>query len=197
MFDEERYQRRARVRAIVRNRAGGRCEICGDEFVLRKGNLNASMHHRKMRQYNGPDSVANLLHLCNPCHKRIHKGIQNEHKAGFKGHIVWTYAEVTPVFLHGERWVVLADDGTYEDISDEDAIEIIEWLMTFEPEREIQNDRTPDLDSCDLVGDLLPKDRYETDCPEPWWHGINCPCPFEPAFLKTPITDLTGRHLIG
>jgi 5-methylcytosine-specific restriction endonuclease McrA len=52
-----------RTRQAVHGRSGGICEFCG---IARA----QEMHHRKSRGVGGQWSPANILHLCNTCHRR-------------------------------------------------------------------------------------------------------------------------------
>lgn len=118
--------RRSKTRDIVRRRAGGRCERCSVQFNKNKNKSNASMHHRQPRRMNGYDSVGNLLHLCLDCHADIHR---HEDAAGLCGWITWSIPEATPVMIAGRRWAYLLEDGSYEFLSESEAIETIESLM--------------------------------------------------------------------
>lgn len=61
------------VRDAVAERSQGLCEAGWACFVPGEGYQRATqMHHRWRRGQGGPDTVANLLHVCTPCHTRIH-----------------------------------------------------------------------------------------------------------------------------
>lgn len=49
-------------------RSHGKCELdlpgCKRKATVR--------HHRKLRSQGGPNTLANLLHLCAPCHDHLH-----------------------------------------------------------------------------------------------------------------------------
>ena len=51
------------TREAVPGRSGGRCEWC-------KRRRATEMHHRKNRSQGGEWNPANILHLCNECHRR-------------------------------------------------------------------------------------------------------------------------------
>lgn len=89
------------VRGMVRSRSAGRCELCGGP--------GQHLHHRQLRR-GGDHSAANLVHLCNVCHVRVH------------GHSAWSFEQgwlvsqyssaATVPLCMGERWVLLQVDGT-------------------------------------------------------------------------------------
>lgn len=49
----------------IRRRKGGRCECC----CMRRG---SEVHHRTYERL-GNERDEDLLHVCKPCHRRIHK----------------------------------------------------------------------------------------------------------------------------
>lgn len=54
-----------RVRALVLERAGHRCERCGSTWRL-------ELHHRLRRSQGGGHTPGNLAVLCQTCHRGIH-----------------------------------------------------------------------------------------------------------------------------
>jgi hypothetical protein len=98
------------LRAQVRERAAGRCELCTDP-------LGASWeaHHRKLRSRGGQDSICNLVALCHGCHRRCHGHVAWAEEHGF---IVASYDDpaTVPLALHLDRWVLLAPSGDYRDL---------------------------------------------------------------------------------
>lgn len=53
------------LQRAVRERDGGRCRWCGKPTTLQS-------HHVRYRSEGGPDDVANLLTLCDACHRLAH-----------------------------------------------------------------------------------------------------------------------------
>jgi 5-methylcytosine-specific restriction endonuclease McrA len=97
------------LRCVVRDRADGCCELCGE----RLGPV-FECHHRKLRSRGGQDSAANLLALCSTCHRRCHEHVAWATEQGF---IVASHddPQFVPVALHLSSWVTLHHDGTYRD----------------------------------------------------------------------------------
>lgn len=100
------------LRALVRERAGNRCECCGERLT---GSFEA--HHRKFRSRGGQDSACNLAALCGLCHRRVH------------GHPVWATAQgfavaasddpaAVPMAVRCEQWHLLTADGRYAPVGD-------------------------------------------------------------------------------
>lgn len=52
----------------VRERDGGRCSICG------RGNIVLQVHHIEPVSRGGSAEEANLLTVCEVCHRRLHAG---------------------------------------------------------------------------------------------------------------------------
>lgn len=63
------------VRAEVRRRSEGHCELCGSS--------GDHMHHRKQRALGGRHEAANLLHVCWLCHDDIHGNIARSEALGW------------------------------------------------------------------------------------------------------------------
>jgi hypothetical protein len=97
------------LRAVVRDRAGGCCELCGERL-----GAEFQCHHRKLRAQGGQDSAANLVALHGLCHRRCHSHRVWAEEHGF---IVASHddPQTTPVALHLARWVLLHHDGTYRE----------------------------------------------------------------------------------
>jgi hypothetical protein len=97
------------LRTVVRDRAGGCCELCGE----RLGPV-FECHHRKLRSRGGQDSAANLLALDALCHRRCHGHVRWAENHGF---IVAAHddPQFVPVALHLARWVLLHHDGSYRE----------------------------------------------------------------------------------
>src|SRR3954470_12852691 len=132
-FDEAKYELRKILWEAVKQRANGICEKCGSEFKIRKGQIAASVHHRHIRRHEGQDLIENLVHLCNPCHKGIHKSGLTESIAAHTGFIAWGDEKVTPILLHGTRWVLLSENG-YKDVETGWAQSIITAMSELEPD---------------------------------------------------------------
>ena len=58
-----------KIREAVERRSGGYCEAACNGNCSRQA---APMHHRLPRSAGGPHTEANLLHLCDNCHRYIH-----------------------------------------------------------------------------------------------------------------------------
>jgi 5-methylcytosine-specific restriction endonuclease McrA len=58
----------SQVRSDVENRAKGKCEIRTEVCEIR-GN---QCHHLLPRSGGGPDSIANCVWICAPCHSHVH-----------------------------------------------------------------------------------------------------------------------------
>ena len=93
------------VRALVRQRSGGMCELgCGERATV--------VHHRQLRRF-GLHTASNLLHLSATCHRRIHDRVRYSLDVG------WLVAShdnprERPVLRHGVP-VLLFDDGRIEE----------------------------------------------------------------------------------
>jgi 5-methylcytosine-specific restriction endonuclease McrA len=55
------------LRNQILRRDGWRCQSCGSMS-------NLEVHHKDFRSHSGDDSEENLITLCNPCHKAVHRG---------------------------------------------------------------------------------------------------------------------------
>lgn len=103
------------ARLAVSVRSGGLCEI------RLPGVCSAwatDWSHRIARGRGGTWTPSCGLAACRPCHSAITdtQGRRSEYEA--KGYIVRTGMDTTTVavWLAGERWVLLADDGTVADV---------------------------------------------------------------------------------
>lgn len=69
------FERSARVRRYVLERAKGRCELCGEKgFMTATGYLYLESHHIKPLSEGGKDSVDNVVALCPNHHREAHYG---------------------------------------------------------------------------------------------------------------------------
>ncbi len=93
------------------SRSGGLCELCGQRL-----NSHWQAHHRKLASRGGQDSVTNLLALHPLCHRRAHGHPAWAEKVGV---IVPSTADpaLVRLALHGETWVRLAVDGSYQRVT--------------------------------------------------------------------------------
>lgn len=68
------YERSAQVKAWVLNRAGGFCELCGEEapFSTHAGKPYLEVHHVKRLSFGGSDTITNCVALCPNCHRALH-----------------------------------------------------------------------------------------------------------------------------
>lgn len=110
------YTKRTDIRAEVRLRADGMCEICGVGFSHPADQAQPtapSLHHRFRRASGGRDSVTNLLRLCRTCHTfRIHGDEETARQYGWL--LDDSNAEDHPVLTrHG--WIYLYEDGSWEE----------------------------------------------------------------------------------
>jgi len=94
----------------VKTRSGLRCERCGKDLKWGGGQV----HHRKPRRMGGSadpaiNSTANLVHLCEPCHRQVES---DRWQAYDDGWLVKTGEDpaAVPMLTH-EGWRYLADDG--------------------------------------------------------------------------------------
>jgi hypothetical protein len=95
------------LRALVRDRAGGMCECCGDRL-----SPIFQAHHRKLRSRGGQDSAANLAALCGLCHRRVHSHVTWATEQGF---IVSAFEDPArvPMAVRCEDWRYLTPEGHY------------------------------------------------------------------------------------
>jgi len=104
---EERAARKA-----VRARSGGICEGCGERPAR-------DWAHRVGRGQGGPWCASNGLDLCNPggCHDRAHASPEWARSMGW---ILRSGQDPTasPALLAGRGWVLLRDDGGFDQQED-------------------------------------------------------------------------------
>ena len=88
------------VRRLVTKRSKGLCELCTEP--------GQHLHHRQLRRA-GDHSAANLVHLCNTCHRRIHGHVSWSLQTGW---LVSQYRDPARVpLLLDDEWVYLDRDG--------------------------------------------------------------------------------------
>lgn len=100
----------AAVLALVRERSGGDCERCGNDWA-------AEVHHRRPRgmggtHRGGSNRASALLHLCRRCHEDCES---NRNQALIHGWLVNQHGDprLVPVLTrHG--WIRLTDAGGIE-----------------------------------------------------------------------------------
>lgn len=91
------------VRARVRKRSGGACELAGCR-------AEATDHHHRRRRGAGPQTALNDAHLCHADHMRAHG---NPEWARRRGLIVRSTEDpALKPMLTDAGWVLLADDGS-------------------------------------------------------------------------------------
>lgn len=103
----------AATEALVAERSGGMCEICGQEPATEH-------HHRVPRGMGGTDDprvnlASSLLHVGRPCHEYAE---QHRAEALIAGWLVSRYSDpaATAVLIErGSRWTYLSTDGRYLD----------------------------------------------------------------------------------
>lgn len=94
------------VRATVRARAHGRCELCGAS--------GTAVHHRKLRRH-GDHSVPNLVLLCATCHSRVHTRGRWSYETGW---LLRAHQDPAAERLaYDGRWQVLLNDGGLREVA--------------------------------------------------------------------------------
>lgn len=97
------------VRAVLWERCGGHCELCGRALT---GGFEA--HHRRLRSRGGDDSAANLVAVHPGCHRWIHANPAEATKGGFMVPS-WADPAETTIRYMGVATVWLRPDGTVAD----------------------------------------------------------------------------------
>lgn len=110
----------AKVRALVLDRAGGRCEGCG-------GYAELELHHRQYRSRGGKHSAENIVALCGwgnhtGCHGIAHSGRRGTQLGWAVAS--WNDPAVVPVKFH-QGWVVLRSDGSAHPMPEPFALELL------------------------------------------------------------------------
>lgn len=105
----------AATRALICERAGGRCERCQVAPV-------EAIHHRRPRGSGGSrrESTAlasNGVAICNACHNWAESHREEATRKGWLVRQSWEPRDVA-VFVGG-RWVMLSDDGGYVELPPE------------------------------------------------------------------------------
>lgn len=103
-----------KTRNVIRERAGGRCELCGVGVSM------GQIHHRQARGMGGTVRVearspANGLYLDMKCHERIERNRSEAYENGWLVH-KWESSEERPVKMF-DGWYMLAGDGSLERLS--------------------------------------------------------------------------------
>lgn len=101
-----------KVRHVVRERSGGRCEVCGNGV-----GIGGQQHHRRPRGMGssiapGTNLPSNLLMLCTACHLHIESRRTWAYRQGYLVHQGHDPATVL-VWLWDGRCVYLTHDGGY------------------------------------------------------------------------------------
>jgi len=68
------FDRNPAVCELAKRRAGGKCQLCGDDapFRNRDGEPYLETHHVKPLSEGGEDSILNTVALCPNCHRKMH-----------------------------------------------------------------------------------------------------------------------------
>lgn len=76
----ESYKRDPGVAAWVRDRAKGKCELCGDQapFLDRDGEPYLENHHVQWLKDGGQDTTSNAVAVCPNCHRQLHFGADRD-----------------------------------------------------------------------------------------------------------------------
>lgn len=103
----------AKTRALVRQRANNRCEVCGR--FLREG--EGQVHHRHPRKAGGTrrlwiNKPANLLLACLGSHAWIESNRTRSYELGLLVHQGHRPAGIPVLLFHG--WFLLDDNGNYQ-----------------------------------------------------------------------------------
>jgi 5-methylcytosine-specific restriction endonuclease McrA len=96
--------------ALVEQRAGGYCEVCG--LPAQEG---MALHHRKLKSRGGKDTVANLIRVHHGCHNLNTDSVHsNPNWAEHKGYMVasWQDPEEAPMHMPDGSIVLLKNDGS-------------------------------------------------------------------------------------
>ena len=74
------------VKLKVKERASGKCELCGNNapFANRNDEPFLEVHHLVTLSNNGPDTVYNTVALCPNCHRQIHYGDNDINSQSYK-----------------------------------------------------------------------------------------------------------------
>lgn len=99
-----------RVVALVQDRAGDYCEVCG-----RVAEASMALHHRKLKSRGGQDTASNLIRIHHNCHNLGPYSIHMQpEKAEQNGHMVssWSEPHETPFTRPDGSKVLLNDDGS-------------------------------------------------------------------------------------
>lgn len=95
-----------RCRAMVAERALGRCERCGAPDPVH-------MHHRLPAGRGGAWTPGNILHICLFCHDWVHGNPIEAYKGGWLIRSERASPEDVPVLVRG-TWQGHRDDGTVQ-----------------------------------------------------------------------------------
>jgi hypothetical protein len=130
-------QRVITVRDAVKDRAKGKCEICGITLQQVSYHLG-SMHHRFKKEYGGVDSLENLLYLCIYCHRWVH---EDEYSSFVDYGYISDYPETTPCLLQNQ-WIMLGEE--YMWINKKDALILLDGMKILAEYRREQARLTAD-----------------------------------------------------
>lgn len=85
-FDQELRE----VAPLVHARSGFRCEAALPGCTI---GVTSEPHHRKRRSQGGPNTLANLLDICNNCHRYVH---DHPDWAYARGLLIRRHDKITP-----------------------------------------------------------------------------------------------------
>lgn len=91
-FDAE--LREVTPRLAIRSR--GQCQVYLEGCTGRA----TVVHHRKLRSQGGTNDLNSLLHLCDSCHREVHKNTGSSYESGFLVRS-WADPEEVPVLVTG------------------------------------------------------------------------------------------------
>jgi hypothetical protein len=162
-------QRVVAVRNAVKARADGHCEICGIKLLRPEGHNIGSMHHRFKKEYGGLDSLANLLHLCMPCHRWVH---DDEYESFIDWGYVCDYPETTPCNVFGLGWAMLEPTGKLMPVSNVYAHHLLAEMKTLADYRRDQASLTLERQREKMRALMIKTGRTRSQPRERYYHAV-------------------------
>lgn len=111
MGSKNRRKMPPEIADLVKRRSRDDCEIRVSPQCNGDGE---QLHHRKMRSQGGPDLVVNLVHVCNACHRWVHRHVSAAYSRGYLVRSVHDPADrplLLPTRFFGRRWHRLTEEG--------------------------------------------------------------------------------------